>query len=225
MLHIKRLSTQVLAGTGIMLCAALAQAGMVFSVSDTSVVNCSDAPHGLWTGSDIGGGDCSNYFSIESGYFTVNDDDTGTLKAKANNPDGLMANIDLGFGGFSDTLPEGLSYKQEGGGGYDPATDDPNVDFYQTIWGTITIDGYEFSINEIVDGYAFQFGQGANAKDASEFGASAWIVPTLGGDYTESSLSSHWDLNLKLTKVPEPGTLAMLLAGLLSLVVIRRRMV
>ena len=219
MFNIKTRTTQLLAAVGLIALSSLAQAGMVFSVENTSVTNCSGAPHGLWTGSSFNSsGTCGNFFSIESGIFTVNDNGTGSLVAKANNPQSLMADINLTFSGFYDTLPTGFKYKKEGGANYNPVTDDPNVDFFTQIGGTIEIGNDKFYINHIVKDFAFQFGLGANAKKADEFGASAWIVPDSYSD------NQHWDLNLKLTKVPEPGTLAMLLAGLLSLVVIRRRL-
>jgi len=190
--------------------AAVSQAGLIYKVSNTSVTNCSGSPHGLWTSRSIGGSRCSNYFSISDGTLSIvnkNGKKFARLTASATNPDGLVANIDLGFGKFR----RESTYKREGGG---PLVD--AIDFFRKVKGVIAIGGKEFKINSFVSNYAFQFGPGANAKSASEYGASAWIRgPHLG--------SPHWDLNLTLTKVPEPGVLALLFVGLLGGLAARKR--
>ena len=109
-----------------------AQATTVYSVQSTSVVNCSGASHGLWTGQqNFYGGSCGNYYDI-SGIFTVNDNDantdnwTGSFTAFAINPQGTEANINLTFSNFAETA----KYKTEGGVSYDENTDTPDIDFF-----------------------------------------------------------------------------------------------
>ncbi|MEM7564564.1 MAG: PEP-CTERM sorting domain-containing protein, partial [Pseudomonadota bacterium] len=192
-------------------------AALIYQVSDTSVVNCTDSPHGLWTNNSVGGGSCSNYFSI-SGLFTVDNSDadsdnwTGSLVATATNPQNVVANINLSFTGFLDALSAPYDYKQEGGAAYNAAT----MDFFTGVSGSIGILGTDYSIDSFVNDYTFQFGLGANAKNASEYGGSGWIQgPNLG--------SHHWDLNLTFAKVPEPGIFALFGLGLLGLGLARRR--
>ena len=194
-------------------------ATVIYNIGSTSKVNCTNSPHGLWTNSEIGGNSCSNYFDIE-GTFTIFDDDadssnwTAKLIATASNPQGLEAIFDLVLSGFAEAHDP---YKKEDGVSYhhhtDPNTglaapENADIDFFTAILGKITIDSSVFDINDMVGDYAFQFGLGANAKVATEFGGSAWIL----GNY-----SDHWDLNLTFTATPEPATLALIVLGVASL--------
>ena len=63
-------------------------------------------------------------------------------------------------------------------------------------------------------GPAMQVGIGANDKTGA-FGASAWLGT--------SSPANHWDLNMTLREVSAPGTLGLMLVGVMGLVVVRRR--
>ncbi len=171
-----------------------AQATTVYSVQSSSVVNCSGASYGLWTGQqNFSGGYCDNYCDI-SGIFTVNDNDantdnwTGSFTAFAINPRGTEANINLTFSNFAETA----KYKTEGGVSYDENTDTPDIDFFQDVAGSIEIDNITYTVDGFAGGYSLQWGQGGNAKDASEFGGSAWILLSGPG----GSLPGHWDLNL-----------------------------
>ena len=198
--------------------ALSAQAYMQYDVTNTSRVNCSGSPHGLWTNNAIGGGSCSNYFSID-GTFTLYNDDAdqsnwyATLDADATNPQGATADIDLTFGGFLDDL-SGTSYvyKQEGGAPYSAA----DMDFFTSITGSIDVGTSTYTFNNMVGNHVFQYGLGANAKDPDEFGGSAWIM-------YNNTKSDHWDLNLTFTPVPEPGTLALFGLGALGLAASRRK--
>jgi hypothetical protein len=207
--------------------SATAQATTVYSVQSTSVVNCGSASHGLWTGQqNYSGGSCGNYYDI-SGVYTVNDDDADTnnwtcsFNAFAINPQGTTANIALTFSNFAETA----KYKTEGGVSYDQNTDTPDIDFFQDVAGTIEIDSVTYTVDGFAGGYSFQWGQGGNAKDASEFGGSSWLLMSDGS----GSLSGHWDLNLAFgapvttTEVPEPGVVALFGMGLLGLGLARRR--
>lgn len=75
-------------------------------------------------------------------------------------------------------------------------------------------------------GYSFQWGQGANGRDASEFGGSVWLNILYPNG---QRLSGHWDLNLTFeaattnNDVPEPVSFAVFGLGLIGLHCARRR--
>ncbi len=220
-------TTAALVGAGMMAgVSATSQAATIYNVQSTSATNCSvggnPASHGLWTGNqNFSGTTCGNYYDI-SGIFTVNDDDadttnwTGSFNAFAINPAGTTANIQLTFSDFAETG----NYKQENGASYNAGTDTPDIDFFQGISGTIEIDSTTYTVAGFAGGYSFQWGPGGNAKVASEFGGSSWILM--------QGLSGHWDLNLTFgapittTEVPEPGLVAVFGIGLLGLGLARR---
>ena len=213
--------------------AGAVQASTVYLVSSTSVVNCGNAPHGLWTGQqNFSNGSCANYYDISPGMtLVINDDDpdplnwSGTLDGFAINPQGLQAEVHLTLSDFAETA----KYKTEGGVVYDQNTDTPDIDFFQNVVGTIEIDNVTYTVDPVdpvPGGFSFQWGQGANAKDASEFGASVWLNML---DANGQPLSGHWDLNLALegvtttTDVPEPAGLALFGLGLAGLQIVRRQ--
>ena len=209
--------TGAIAGVGMLAgIAGAAQASTVFAVTSTSVVNCGSASHGLWTGNqNFSGGSCGNYYDI-TGAFTLNDDDadplnwSGSIVATAVNPQGLTASINIALSDFAETA----QYKTETGASYDQGTDTPDIDFFQTIAGTIEIDNVVYDVDGPAGGYSFQWGPGGNAKDPNEFGG---------------SVSGHWDLNLAFSTPPtsvevaEPGLIAVFGLGLLGLGVVRTR--
>lgn len=214
--------------------AGAAQASTVYLVSSTNVVHCGTAPHGLWTGQQnfSNGGSCGNYYDISPGTtLVINDDDadplnwSGTLDGFAVNPQCLQAEIHLTLSDFAETA----KYKTENGVVYDQNTDTPDIDFFQNVVGTIEIDNVTYTVDPadpVPGGYSFQWGQGANAKDASEFGGSVWLNIL---DPNGQRLSGHWDLNLTFeavtttNDVPEPGSLAVFGLGLIGLHFARRR--
>lgn len=219
----KRITTSIFS-LAISLISLPAFATIVYDVSSTSVNNCS--AHGLWTSSDIGGGSCSNYFDVQNGStFTIFNDDADSsnwyaeLDLTAVNPQNVEADVFLTLTGFSDTVG---TYKKEGGAAYNPLT----MDFFENVLGTIAINGSDYDIDGFVGSYAFQYGLGANAKSATEFGASAWIQSCTDSNVVPGSscmTSHHWDLNLTFTPVPEPGPLAIMALGLLGLYSVKRR--
>lgn len=236
----KRIGTGLIVAmfTGVL--SPIALADVIYDVSDTSVVNCSSAPHGLWTNNDTGGGSCSNYYSMQAGStLTIFNNDpnqanwTAALSATAENPNGVIATINLNFSQFLETS----TFKAESGNGSyssNPGAFDSvdlasasnvDIDFFKTISGTIAfsdVTNVNVSVNPIsivsmVGNYSLQFGMGANAKSASEFGASAWIQTE------DMTGNDHWDLNLKLAAVPAPSMLILLSIALLNLGLVRRR--
>lgn len=223
--------TKILAAAGVMaLSAGTASADILYELSSTSVVNCSGAPHGLWTNTvRPGGGSCAQFFDIQAGStLLVRDDGTGQLTATAMNPGGITAIIDIALSGFEEMLPSGSTYKREGGPAYDPLSDTPDIDFYTGGSGTIVIGGDVYTLNA-ADPFTgttlFQFGGddmlGANAKD-NDWGASAWLNVL---DVQGAALP-HWDLNLDFEsarRVPAPGALMLFGLGALGLGAVRRR--
>lgn len=212
--------------------SGMAQASQVYFVQSTSAVNCGSAPHGLWTGQqNFTNSTCGNYYDI-SGTFTLNNDDpspaswSGSIVATAINPAGAIATVNIALSNFAETA----QYKTEGGVTYDQNTDTPDIDFFQTISGTIAIDDGTsttvYNVDGPAGGYSFQWGQGGNAKNANEFGGSAWLLMS---EQNGNALSGHWDLNLAFatpppsTEVSEPGMVAVFGIGLIGLGVIRRR--
>lgn len=197
-------------------------AGAIYGVSNAAT-NCSGSPHGLWTNNSIGGGACSNNFSID-GSIAFDDSDgntdnwTATLIATAVNPQAVSADVNIVFKNFSE---DRAGYKQEGGRANNSWTDsagitnplEDDVDFFEEVDGLISIGGTDYVIDGFAGGYAFQFGMGANAKSANVFGGSAWVLRDTGG--------RHWDLNLtfgpNITSVPAPAMLALLGIGLMGL--------
>ena len=186
-----------------------AKAATVYQVGDATT-DCAGAAHGLWTNQDYTGSSCANYFSID-GTLTIDGETEAVLVATATNPDGVVASINLVFTEWVDDF----NYKVENG-----AATSENVDFFTNVLGTITIGSDTFDVDGFAGGFAFQFGLGANAKDADVFGASSWIQTCTDGIDGACMQSHHWDLNLNLTPVPVPaaawlfGSALMSVAGL-----------
>ncbi len=198
-----------------------------YQVHSTSVVNGhdvngNDAPHGLWTSGDaFGSSQAGNaFYDIQSMLFTQYSDGTSTLIGTAVNPYGTVAEIALTFGSFASTVPQASFYKQEQGLAYDPNLHD----FYETVSGSITLTDTSsqvsvINIDHFVNDYRLQFGLGANAKNAAEYGGSAWLQDSQGG-----MQSHHWDLNLVFQPVPEPSTLVVWSLLATAVVPLRRRL-
>ena len=240
----KNLIYKVLAPVLLGLLALPVHSAIIYDVSSTTRVNCTNSPHGLWTNTDMGSPSCdANYFDIRPGTtLTINDDNTAHLFGSAINPDDVIASIDLTLGGYTDDHTTIGEIKNGGGG-------TPSLwDFFTTIAGDIEINGFTYIIDGFAGGTSFQLGDGANDK-TSAFGGSGWVTSSgsssacggdtgdggsgdegdegggsgdEGDDGTSSTTcggmtSHHWDLNLDLTaRVPAPGTLALLVIGLLG---------
>lgn len=230
----------VVVGAGVVAgLSGVAQASQVYFIQSTSVVNCGGAAHGLWTGQqNFTNGTCGNYYDI-GGTFTLNNDDaspanwSGSIVATAVNPQGAIATVNISLTDFA----ENAQYKTENGASYNGSTDtadapdliNEDIDFFQTIMGTIAIDdGSSTTVYDVdgpAGGYSFQWGVGGNAKHPNEFGGSAWLLMSQGG----SPVPGHWDLNLAFsnpptsTEVSEPGMIAVFGLGLVGLGAIRRR--
>ena len=180
---------------------------IVYNVSDYA-----GGKHGLWT--NTYDSKANRFYSIQNGSTFTFDTDTQTavLLATAVNASGATANMDIQFSGFLDNLNgTGFQYKKEGGVAYDAANDTPDIDFFSAATGTITIDGTVFQLNSnpFAGSTLFQYGTGANAKVATEFGGSAWL--------NVQGQDRHWDINVGMAAVPEPGTWAMLIFGFLGI--------
>lgn len=207
----------------VLLGISTAHAGVIaqYEVSNYHNSNGTSAAHGLYTF----GAYSPQTFTIDA-LFTISEDilgvKTATLNGTIDNQAGETGTINLVLGDWQDVS----AYKVEGG-----APNPVNADFFRDISGIIKIGTDTFSGIHTCSacdnnaGYSFQYGLGANAKNPNEIGASAWIqygakngLPNSGQTGT-----SHWDLNLAFSTVPEPGTLALLGLGLLGLGFNRRK--
>ena len=174
----------------------------IFEVTDYA-----GGSHGLWTNDTFS----KNFFSFQNDVRFVVDRDNGTgeLTGTAINKDGLIADIVITLSGFLDSIDNTpFIYKKEGGIGYDPANDSPDLDFFTNAVGSITIDGdvYDISTDPFRGNTVFQFGVGASAKNKTQLGGSAWL--NIDGQ------KKHWDLNFAMSPVPEPATWLMMILGL-----------
>ena len=212
--------------------ANTASAGLIaqYSIQD---YNNGAGPHGLWTNGHSYGGD--NTFEISSGLFSIFDHAgvyTATFDAIAFNSKDHKAVINLDLTDFEE-LTANVTYKKEGGKDPIHIVEDPlalasptneDIDYFKVLSGTVDIFNVGPNPEVLVNSFSmmnccapvFQFGNGANAKNPNEFGASAWINTSKTG-------AGHWDLNVSLVAVPEPSTIALFGLGLLGMGFARRR--
>lgn len=181
---------------------------LIFNASNYEAGN---NKHGLWTNNTNSGADRFYAFQPDMIFTVDTDTGTGSLTGTAINGANNVAEINLRLGGFLETtLGSAFTYKQEGGLAYDPVTDTQDVDFFTSASGSIEIDGYSYMLraNPFAGGHAFQYGQGANAKNGA-FGGSSWLL--VEGENGEQP--RHWDVNFNLSAVPEPATWAFMIFG------------
>ncbi len=222
--------------------AGAAQASPVhvatYNVSDTAQVDCGSSSHGLWTNSYLSGsGACGQYFSFDSGTTLDVDSttDSATLTGTATNSAGIVATIDIEFGGFGNLIDSAGRDIKTGGGPYDRVLDDPDWDFFHFITkGEISFDnGDVFRILLVeqplekgtasVDAPVLQIGEGANDK-TGVFGASTWLNAYVGNPNDGYKLvEGHWDLNMDLAPVPIPAAAWLFGSALMGLVGFARR--
>jgi len=199
--------------------AAKAEVVAAYDVFSTSNVNCSSAPHGLWTNTKYASdGACGQYFDIKDGMLTIFEEDgerTAELMATAENPFGRVAEIMITFGGYTTDFP----YFKGGEPGADAEY------FAELVEGVITVtlgdETHEWIVEALAGQYAFQIGTGANDKNG-EYGASTWLKVSKNGD----DYAKHWDINVELepkTTVSEPAGVAILGLGLIGLGAAMRR--
>ncbi len=190
--------------------ATPASAGIInYSASNYAGGSCK---HGLYTG-NVGSG-CTRKYSFQDGtsFSWDTDAQTASLTGTAINSAGQVATLDLSFSGFLETT-EGTNIDYKAGGlSYDPVTDSPDIDFFTSGSGTITIDGNVYTLNSndpFAGDTALQIGTGANDKNDS-FGGSAWLNILDPNGYP----IRNWDINFNLdqipTDVPEPGAMGLL---------------
>jgi hypothetical protein len=216
-----------------MLCGAFAANAGISTLAqyDVTDFNGGNGAHGLSTGSSFS----NNQFGIDFGKFTILDNNgtlSATFKAEATNSHGFKAVIDLDLSEFEE-LTSNVQYKVENGKQESAIVENlsdlaselnEDVDYFQVLSGTIEVfDAANISqgirnMMNCCEPIVFQFGNGANAKNATEFGGSAWI------NTTQTNVG-HWDINVAFNptqSVSAPATFA--LVSLTGFVLLRRRL-
>ncbi len=198
---------------------------MTYEVHSTDKVDCGGASHGFWSGSMQRGGSCGAYYDFQPGSTLTVDTDKGkaVLMGTAINPRGFAVAIKFTWKKLTNF--DNWSGMVKNGGGGDPsdwlffAKGKGKIKFYRP-------NGKKFGKAKVkvVEGTGLQLGYGANDKTTA-FGASSWITYKFKpkrGRKTSDRFGSHWDFNMNLKKVPEPGSMAILAIGLSGLVLQRR---
>ncbi|MDT0595160.1 hypothetical protein [Glaciecola petra] len=229
-------SIKVLTIASVLLASAFSNAGMIYDVSSTPTVNCGSAPHGLWTNRYNNAG-CGEYFDFQDGSTLTVDNTQAILSATALNSGGLLATIEITFGGFADNYAH---YKNGGTPDYNGGGNGIDWDFYTRVTqGTISFsNGDMFNIllvgadplnpTDPTGKPVLQVGDGANDK-SSGFGASAWLdIYNTNGSPAYLG-GQHWDLNMSLSggtgtvTASSPSILVLLGLGIVGLGFAHRR--
>ena len=166
-------------------------------------------------------------------------DGTGSLTGTALNNGGKGYQVSLNFDGFRDWSQQMAAGLDAKGKGYGDHTSWTYMDM--AIGSTLTKVGgsnngsvYDLLMKPIGGPYTFQYGIGANDKQAGVLGLSGWFYtagsknngtgsPCKKNNNNNGGSTCDFNLNLSPTPVPVPAGIALLPVGLGALVSLRRR--
>ena len=213
--------------------AALALASTTVSaktvIEQYDVMSYSPSGHSLYMNG-------SKYHFEPGATFKRYDDDTGSLTGTALNSMDNGYEVSLSFANFRDwTQQQAVPSGAKGANLGDESTwtfmdlvDDSTL----TGVGALSGSNYSLKMKPFNGNYTFQYGVGANDKQAGVLGLSGWFYTVGAHDNgtgypckknANSEGGSVCDFNLKMTPVPVPAGIALLPVGLGALVALRRR--